>query len=200
MKNVIIILDPAHGENVKGKCSPNHIHREYKWSRDRVANIKTLLLARGYEVYQTTTSINEPGLSVRKNYATQICHGKRKLLLSLHNNAKGSDGKWHDAQGVSIFTTKGITKSDYCARIILNRFEKDFPEIKIRRYMKSTLNEDFEENFTVLTGADYMACLIEWLFQDNMEDYEKLKSAEFNSRFETSLVEAIEEINDYFSK
>ena len=45
-----------------------------------------------------------------------------------------------------------------------------------------------------------MACLIEWLFQDNMEDYEKLKSAEFNSRFETSLVEAIEEINDYFSK
>ena len=85
MKNVIIILDPAHGENVKGKCSPNHIHREYKWSRDRVANIKTLLLSRGYEVYQTTTSINEPGLSVRKNYATQICHGKRKLLLSLHN-------------------------------------------------------------------------------------------------------------------
>ena len=66
--------------------------------------------------------------------------------------------------------------------------------------MRSMYNEDFEENFTVLTGADYMACLIEWLFQDNMEDYEKLKSAEFNSRFETSLVEAIEEINDYFSK
>lgn len=200
MKNVIIILDPAHGENVKGKCSPNHIHREYKWSRDRVSNIKTLLLSRGYEVYQTTTSVNEPGLTARKNYANQICKGKRKLLLSLHNNASGSDGKWHTPQGASIYTTKGVTNSDYCARIILKQLEKDFPEIKIRRYMQSPLNEDFEESFTVLMGTDYMACLIEWLFQDNMEDYEKLISAEFNSRFEVSLVEAIEEINDYFSK
>ena len=29
------------------------------------------------------------------------------------------------------------------------------------------LQKDKEANFTVLMGADYMAVLIEWLFQDN---------------------------------
>lgn len=198
MKNIVIILDPAHGSNVKGKCSPNHVHKEYIWSRERVKNIKTLLLSRGYRVFTTTESEEEPGLTKRKNYATQICKGSKKLLLSLHNNAAGSDGKWHSAQGVCVFTTKGVTRSDRCAQIILDRFEKDFPELHIRRYLREDLYEDFEENFTVLTGSSYMACLVEWLFQDNMEDYERLKDPKMNSRFETSLVEAIEEINNYF--
>ena len=37
-KNITIILDPAHGEDVPGKRSPDGVHREYRWSRDRVRN------------------------------------------------------------------------------------------------------------------------------------------------------------------
>ena len=61
-------------------------------------------------------------------------------------------------------------------------------------------DKDFEENFTVLMGADYMGVLIEWLFQDNLMDVEILKDPETNKRFEDSLVKAIEKINDYFGK
>lgn len=200
MRKLIIILDPAHGADVAGKCSPDKKHREYKWSRDRISNLKPLLMHEGFEVYETTLSINEPGLTRRKNCANQIRHGQRKLLLSLHNNAKGSDGKWHDASGVSIYTTKGITESDRCAKIILDQFTKDFPELRIRRYSTDELGGDFEENFTVLTGSDYMACLIEWLFQDNKVDVEHLGDAEFNSRFEESLVKAIVEIDNYYNR
>lgn len=200
MKKLIVILDPAHGKSVPGKCSPDKTHREYLWSRDRVAHLKVLLEHEGFKVYETTTSINEPGLTRRKNCANQICKGQQKLLLSLHNNAKGSDGKWHDASGVAVYTTKGITKSDRCAKIILDRFTKDFPELRIRKYAVGELSGDFEENFTVLTGSDYMACLIEWLFQDNRSDVERLGNAEFNSRFETSLVKAIVEIDNYYNK
>ena len=30
-KNITIILDPAHGEDVPGKRSPDGVHREYRW-------------------------------------------------------------------------------------------------------------------------------------------------------------------------
>ena len=62
------------------------------------------------------------------------------------------------------------------------------------------LQKDKEANFTVLMGADYMAVLIEWLFQDNKKDVELLKDVTVNKRFEKSLVEAIERINNHFSK
>lgn len=200
MRKLIVLLDPAHGADVLGKSSPDGTHREYLWSRKRVANLKVLLTHEGFEVFETTTSQNEPGLTRRKNYANQIRRGQQKLLLSLHNNAKGKDGRWHDASGVAVYTTKGITKSDRCAKILLDQFSKDFPELRIRKYSVSELDGDFEENFTVLTGSDYMACLIEWLFQDNKADVERLKDAEFNSRFETSLVKAIINIDSYFDR
>ena len=49
-------------------------------------------------------------------------------------------------------------------------------------------------------GADYMGVLIEWLFQDNKDDVELLMDSEMNRRFESSIVDAIESINDYFKE
>ena len=59
--------------------------------------------------------------------------------------------------------------------------------------------KDFEAKFTVLMGSDYMACLIEWLFQDNKEDVKLLADETTNQRYEESLISAIEEINEYFA-
>lgn len=198
MKNVIIILDPAHGANVSGKCSPDGRHREFAWSRERVNSIRSTLTKLGYEVYVTTESINEPGLSKRKNFATSICKGKRKLLLSLHNNAKGNGIKWMDARGVEAYTSPGVTNSDICADYILMQLKKDFPELKMRFNRDIKLERDKESKFTVLMGAGYMGVLIEWLFQDNKNDVELLMDSKVNKKFESSIVEAIEKINNYF--
>ena len=67
-------------------------------------------------------------------------------------------------------------------------------------YKNVTLERDFEENFTVLMGTDYMGVLIEWLFQDNKDDVEVLTNPEMNRKFENSIVDAIETINDYFKE
>lgn len=200
MKNIIIILDPAHGKDVAGKRSPDGSHLEYLWSRERVRNIRKILTSLGYEVYVTTESENEPGLSKRKNFGSNVRPGAKKLFLSLHNNASGTTPKWRDARGTAIYTTKGVTKADEGADIIWNRFKKDFPEIKMRIYSRDPLGKDFEENFTVLMGNGYWGILIEWLFQDNKKDVELLQDSEMNRKFEDSLVEAIEEINEHFSK
>lgn len=197
-KNIVLILDPAHGIDVLGKGSPDGSHREYQWSRNRVRAIKAICISLGYEVYVTTESENEPGLSKRKNFASQIRRGERKLLLSLHNNAKGNGTNWESARGFSVYTTKGVTKADNCADIIFKQLRSDFPKLKARMYKDVDLERDFEENFTVLMGADYMGVLVEWLFQDNKEDVELLKDHETNKLFEDSIVRAIEKINDYF--
>lgn len=200
MKNIVIILDPAHGADVAGKCSPDKRHREYKWSRDRVKSLRTILTDLGYEVYVTTDSENEPGLSKRKNFATQVRNGKKKLLLSFHNNAAGNGSSWMPATGVEVYTTPGVTDADICADIILGCLETDFPDYKMRYNRDAYLERDKESKFTVLMGAGYMGVLIEWLFQDNKEDVEKLLDPEVNSRFESSIVEAIEKIDNYFGE
>lgn len=197
-KSIIIILDPAHGADVKGKCSPDGRHREFAWSRERVKSLRAILTNLGYEVYVTTESENEPGLSKRRNLATQVRKGEKKLLLSLHNNAAGDGGKWMTARGVEVYTTPGVTKADICADFILGQFKKDFPEIKMRYNRDAYLERDKEAKFTVLMGADYMGVLIEWLFQDNKDDVELLLDSEMNGKFESSIVGAIESINDYF--
>lgn len=199
-KNLIIILDPAHGADVKGKCSPDGKHREYLWSRNRIKNLVPVLINLGYEVYTTTDSENEPGLSKRKNFATQIRKGERKLLLSLHNNAAGNGTDWMSASGVEVYTTPGVTDADVCADFILRQFEEDFPDLKMRFNKDVYLERDKESKFTVLMGNGYMGVLVEWLFQDNRSDVGLLSDSEMNRKFENSLVEAIERINDYFSK
>jgi N-acetylmuramoyl-L-alanine amidase len=118
----------------------------------------------------------------------------------LHNNAAGNGSQWMNARGIAVYTSKGVTKSDVCADFIIEKFKKDFPEFKVRMYKPTNLEKDFEENFTVLMGNGYMGVLIEWLFQDNKEDVKELQSHRTNKRFEDSLVEAIESINDYFGK
>jgi len=160
-KNITIILDPAHGEDVPGKRSPDGVHREYRWSRERVRELKVILEAMGYEVYKTTDSENEPGLSKRKNFASSLKSDKPKLLLSLHNNAAGNGSAWMNARGIAVYTSKGVTKSDVCADFIIEQFKKDFPEFKIRMYRAVNLEKDFEENFTVLMGNGYMGVLIQ---------------------------------------
>ena len=199
MKNLVIILDPAHGADVKGKCSPDGTHKEYLWSRERVHKLETMLIAAGYKVFLTTDSDNEPGLSKRKEVASKI-EGSKKLLISLHNNAAGDGSQWLKARGIAVYTTKGETKSDECAEVIIRHFEKDFPELKMRKYSPKKMEEDFEENFTVLMGSNYMAVLIEWLFQDNKEDVELLGNPSVNRRMEYSLLDAIEEINNQISE
>lgn len=200
MKNITILLDPAHGIDVPGKRSPDGSHRECLWSRERVKSIQVILESLGYEVFLTTDSIKEPGLSVRKNFANNLRSDKPKLLLSLHNNAAGIGTSWMDARGIAVYTTKGVTKSDVCADFIVEQFKKDFPEFKMRQYSLNYLEKDFEENFTVLMGSNYMGVLIEWLFQDNKNDVAELCNDRTNKRFEDSVVEAIEEINSYFGK
>lgn len=202
MKKLVIILDCAHGADVKGKCSPDGTHREYKWSRLICGKLRDKLESLGYRVEYTNKTENEIGLSQRKNIANniKIDSDQVKFLISLHNNAAGNGSNWTNATGFEIFTSKGQTLSDKFAQVIMSNLQKDFPESNGFKHRVDLTDGDLdkEENFTVLMG-NYYGILLEWLFQDNKEDVKLLNDEIINNKLIDSLVKSINYINDNFS-
>lgn len=202
MKKLVIILDCAHGADVKGKCSPDGTHREYKWSRLICGKLRDKLESLGYRVEYTNKTENEIGLSQRKNIANniRIDSDQVKFLISLHNNAAGNGSNWTNATGFEIFTSKGQTLSDKFAQVIMSNLQKDFPESNGFKHRVDLTDGDLdkEENFTVLMG-NYYGILLEWLFQDNKEDVKLLNDEIINNKLIDSLVKSINYINDNFS-
>lgn len=202
MKKLVIILDCAHGADVKGKCSPDGTHREYKWSRLICGKLRDKLESLGYRVEYTNKTENEIGLSQRKNIANniKIDSDQVKFLISLHNNAAGNGSNWTNATGFEIFTSKGQTLSDKFAQVIMSNLQKDFPESNGFKHRVDLTDGDLdkEENFTVLMG-NYYGILLEWLFQDNKENVKLLNDEIINNKLIDSLVKSINYINDNFS-
>lgn len=201
-KKLLIILDPAHGEETPGKRSPDGRFREYKWSRERCKQIEILLEAHGYTVVWSNTTDKEIGLTKRVQAANALAKEYPDLvplLISIHNNAAGDGSKWMQASGIEAFTTVGRTNSDIFADYVLKQLKEWFPGVKHRYFKDEYLERDKETNFTVLTG-NYSAMLVEFLFQDNKEDVSKLEDTVINKRFEDSIVSGIEDCNDYVTQ
>ena len=165
MRKLILILDPAHGIDTPGKRSPDGNHREYEWSRKICSDLYKELINYGFQVEITNKEEKEIGLTKRKNIANAIkCSSNQiKFLLSIHNNAAGSDGQWKNARGIEIYTSKGQTRSDIFADIIMDNLMVDFPTIEGHKYRVDLTDGDMdkEANFTVLMG-NYYAVLLEW--------------------------------------
>lgn len=189
-ETINIILDPAHGEETPGKRSPDGNHREYLWSRQRCLRIKKKLELLGYNVFLTNETPREIGITNRKNIANEISNKNSgvTLLISIHNDAFGEG--WTNITGYSVYTSKGQTKSDDFAELLMKEFKKTFPELKDRpEYSDGDL--DREENFTILMG-NYYAVLIEWLFQNNKKDMEIINDPNYIIRFENCIIKSIE--------
>lgn len=194
MSKYLYILDPAHGSDTPGKRSPDGKHREYLWSRQMIEMILEDSRQKDYDIISPYLEKDkEPGLTNRVAYYNNIKSDKSKVMLSLHNNAQGMGTKWMNARGFSAYTSKGQTKSDKIAEILIDQFISFFPQLKTR--IETIDNDkDYEQNFTVLMG-NYYAVLLEILFQDNIEDVVILNSPIFKSDFVNYFYAALKQID-----
>jgi|GEM_PF-1355507 len=170
--SLVIILDDAHGENVAGKGSPDGRHREWQWSKFWVTELGRHLNDIGFTVEYTAPEDKEPGLLNRVVRMNKI--KGPAFVLSLHNNAAGMGDKWKDARGYSMWTTKGVTRSDECATIIFRNMSSVLYDIPFRQDLTDG-DPDYESNFTVLMSK-HPSVLIEFMFQDNETDLELLEN------------------------
>lgn len=187
-----ILIDNGHGINTAGKCSPDGKHREWAWTREVAQMLLEELTKRGYDAQRIVTENTDISLTERARRVNAICavHGKQNcLLVSIHNNAAGSDGKWHNARGWCGFTSRGRTQADVLATHLyesaktalkdyINNFSCPDKKQKPIRTDYTDGDPDLEAGFAVLVKTGCPAVLTENLFQDNHDDCAYLASIE----------------------
>ena len=198
----MVLLDNGHSRQTKGKRSPlfddgKTQFFEYEFNRDIVRRIHNKLNEAGIaSVILVPEEDYDVPLTERANRANKY-GSKGNLFISIHANAAGNGG-WMSARGWSIYTTKGVTKSDKIATVFWNEANDVFPKMgmTLRKQMADG-DPDYEENFTVIYKTKCPAILTENFFMDNKEDVKFLMSEEGREAIADVHVNAIKKcIND----
>lgn len=206
-KTIHIILDYGHGCNCPGKSSPDGSFYEWQFTREVGKEIATRLRGMGYVVHETWTQDHEPlsdpnkscakkQLDVALNYrwkeVNRICAqfgASNCISISIHANAAGADGKWHDATGFCVMVGRK-------ASIGSKKFARKIYDAADRRGLRGNRSVPPERYWTQgLAMCDRTNCpavLTESLFYDNKTDLAVLKSAVGKRKIVDLHVEAID--------
>lgn len=178
-----ILIDNGHGANTPGKCSPDGRLREYAWSRECAKRLVAALKKKGYDAELITPEASDVKLQTRVSRVNNICKavGARNcLLVSIHNNASGGDGKWHDACGWSVFVSKNASEnSKKLARMLtaeaMKRELMGNRSVPIQKYWTWSWTD---KDIYILEKSACPAVLTENMFQDHKGDVDYLLSEE----------------------
>lgn len=186
-----VLIDNGHGENTPGKCSPDRTLREYQWTREVAQRIVSELKVRGFDADLLTPEIQDVSLRERVrrvNYWTSKLGSNNVLCVSVHINAAGCDGKWHEAQGWSVFISSNASiKSKSLCNLLWSEASKT--RRKLRRPMPG--QNFWVKSLAMTRDTKCPSVLTENFFQDNREDCDWLKSEEGKSTCVRLHVEAI---------
>lgn len=212
MNRALLILDPPHGVDVPGKCSPDKKFEEWSWGRDRIRNLQVAFRddRKSFDVKSPFIGYDtEPGLRVRvDHYNILTSQYERTFMLSLHADAHIT-GQWTSPKGTTIFTSRGETDADLFATELGEALKRVQPDETYRFDYGLSRNEtirdlDREANFTVIYGyrinpskpwskenfvpVKYDGVLIENGFMTNREDVAKLMDESWNRQRENGII------------
>lgn len=195
---MIVLIDNGHGSDTLGKCSPDQKLKEYLKSREIARKLELELNLRMVDARLLVEEDKDISLPERCRRANAVCdkYGKENVLLvSIHCNAAGADGKWKSAGGWCVYTSPGQTKADDLATEIWNAadeclkdYKERFPILQAQgaydskqKPMRADWSDgdpDYEARFYILVHTKCPAVLTESLFQDNKADCDFLLSDE----------------------
>lgn len=196
---MIILIDNGHGINTPGKCSPDGRFKEYAWARE-IAKMLYNRLKDSYTTKLITPEDVDISLATRVKRVNDVCleHGaKNVLLISIHTDAAGADGKWHNARGFSARVgTNASSRSKKLASCLWNRAIE--MGLKGNRCVP---NEKYiAQNLYILKYTHCPAVLTENLFQDNKDDVDFLLSTEGKKKIVDMHVKGIIDYINYAKK
>lgn len=123
-----ILIDNGHGNDTKGKCSPDGRFLEWRYNREIARRVYESLKNSGQDVTLVTPESNDIPLSQRVRRINEWCDrfgSSRCVLVSIHVNAAGNGG-WHSARGwTGKFTILSKTK---CPAILTENLFQDNKE------------------------------------------------------------------------
>lgn len=203
------MVDFSHGINTLGKCSPDKRLKEWEYSRDIGWRLIDALKAVGFDARPVVTE----DYDVRINYTeykrydktmgdtpwegvkpvksrvlrvNEVCRDntdRKVVLVSVHCNAAGGDGQWHDARGFSVFCSKKASTNSKRLAECFYRYAKDNSLLGNRSVPSPDGNGYHywtwswtKNDIGILTETLCPAVLTENFFQDNKGDVEFMLS------------------------
>ena len=209
-QDTIVILGTAHRMREPGKESPDKRLKECVYSRDICKEVAEKLRSYGCKVEIDYEPLDLPRsmqssivklernneLAMRVNYVNEVCRqkgAKNVLYVSIHVNAVGTDGKWHDARGWQVCVSNNA--SDNSKRLADNLFDAAKKNgLKMRQ--PTATQKYWPQSLFVLNMTKCPAVLTENLFQDNKSDVDFLLSDEGRHKIVRLHVEGILEYID----
>lgn len=176
-KSIIVLLDNGHGVNTPGKCSPDKTLLEYKWTREIVDKLIVEFAKHGIKSIKLVPEDKDISLRERVRRANQHYkdNNKQVILISVHCNAAGADGKWHNACGWSVFVAQNASSNS--KRLARNLYEEaEKRELKGNRSVPK--EKYWVQSLAMCRDTNCPAILTENMFQDNKEDVAFLLSEE----------------------
>lgn len=176
-KSIIVLLDNGHGVNTPGKCSPDKTLLEYKWAREIVDKLMVEFAKLGIRSIKLVPEDTDISLRERVRRANQHYknNNKQAILISVHCNTAGSDGKWHNACGWSVFVAQNASNNS--KRLARNLYEE--AEKRGLKGNRSVPKEKYwVQSLAMCRDTNCPAVLTENMFQDNKEDVALLLSEE----------------------
>lgn len=196
-----VIIDNGHGDPPLsgGKCSPDNRLKEYYYCRDIAQRVSRELTLRGVDTLLLVPEKTDtpPKERVRKvNGWAKKLGSQNVVLVSIHNNAAGSDGKWHSATGFSVFVSKNASsKSKKLAQI----FTGNATDMGLMGNRCVPPEKYWVQSLAMTRDTVCPAVLTENLFQDNKEDVDFLLSEEGKKAITTlhvnSIIQYIQYVN-----
>lgn len=181
-----ILIDNGHGQETPGKRSPDGKVREWLITRDIAHLLKELAEAEGFEAVLITPETAD--ISLRERCRRANGYGRDAVLISIHLNAQGSDGKWHEAQGFSAFVSLNASESSKrLARLLTTEAIK----MGLRGNRSVPPCRYWVQDLAMCRDTKIPAVLTENLFQDNEQDCAMLLNHEWRLRIARLHLEAI---------
>lgn len=188
---MIILIDNGHGYNTPGKCSPDGKFKEWKKNRELARDIVMELKDDGYDARLIVTEENDISLAERVQRVNYICRKEgtsNVILVSIHSNAAGADGKWHSARGFSAHVS--LNASDKSKRLAKFLWQRAIEYgLKGNRCVPQEMF--IAQNLYILRHTVCPAVLTENLFYDNQEDLEMLQSQQGHDKIVLAHLRAI---------
>ena len=204
MSKFIWILDPGHGginpETGKyvtpGKRSPKWKdgcqYFEGEGNRCIVNSILKKCRENNIIALDIVNDWQDVSLATRVNRANSVnsYHGNC-IYISVHSNGFSQES----AHGYSVYTSRGNTKSDQYAEILLKYMQLEFPDRKMRKDTSDS-DRDKEADFYVLSKTKMPAILSENFFMTNKEECKLLLQKSFRDRIANCHFELIKQIEN----
>lgn len=198
MSKYLYIFDPGHGGLVDGKYqtagkrSPKFADGRVLFegvnNRDNVQRIMKAFRDNGLECVDVVDSDNDVSLIERVKKANKLSKDRKCVYISIHSDANGDGVKWDQASGMSVYTSKGQTKSDIFASIVIDELYNKFTSTIKWRTDSTDGDKDKEENFYVLKNTDCPAILCELGFHTNEAETKRMMTLDYKNKIVDAMV------------